>query len=46
MVDDCNEGDCNCRLESIDSIWFDEEKANEQAKKRYHGTVTEEEVRE
>ena len=40
-VDDCNENDCGCSSESIDSIWLDKTKAEEQAKRRYRGYVSE-----
>ena len=46
MVDDCNENDCGCYSESIDSVWFDEEKANKRAEERYNGRVSEQNVLE
>lgn len=45
MTDDCNENDCGCYIESIDSIWLDEEKAKKRAKEVFRGYVTSEEVR-
>uniref|UniRef100_A0A6M3K5K8 Uncharacterized protein n=1 Tax=viral metagenome TaxID=1070528 RepID=A0A6M3K5K8_9ZZZZ len=44
MSDDCREGDCGWRLESIDSIWLDKEKAEGRAKKRYNGYVIDWEI--
>ena len=45
-ADDCNENDCGCWSESVDSIWFDEEAAKKQAGKVYHGRVDPQEVSE
>lgn len=39
MTDDCNENDCGCYSESIDSVWLNEEKAKEKAKSSYKGYV-------
>ena len=44
MQDDCNENDCGCYSESIDSIWFDKNKAEKVAETRYHAHVDEHEV--
>jgi hypothetical protein len=48
MSDDCNEEDCGCVLESIDSVFLDETKAHRRAKELFVGRVvsmtTEDEV--
>lgn len=36
---DCNEADCGCYLESIDSIWLSKDKAISRAEERYNGRV-------
>lgn len=44
MADDCNEGDCQCTLESVDSVWFNKGAANTRAGQVYHGRVITEKV--
>jgi hypothetical protein len=46
LSDDCNENDCGCFSESIESVWLDEKKANKRAKELYNGRVSDHEVRE
>ncbi len=46
ISDDCNEGECDCTLESIDSVWFNEDKANDRAKEVYHGHVQKEVIKD
>jgi len=42
--DDCNENDCGCYTESIDSIYLTLVEAVARANKLYHGSVAEYEV--
>ena len=37
--DDCNEADCGCFIESVDSVWLNEADANKRCKEVYHGRV-------
>jgi hypothetical protein len=39
LTDDCNENDCGCFLESIESVWLDEKKATERANQLYNARV-------
>jgi hypothetical protein len=39
FADDCNENDCGCWLESIDSVWLKRSAADERLKQVYHGRV-------
>lgn len=43
--DDCFEGDCMCFHRSLDSVWFDKEKAEARMKEVFRGEMDEEEVR-
>lgn len=44
--DNCNEGDCDCLLESLDSVWEDEKKAKTRAAQTYNGRVECQEVKD
>jgi len=39
MSDDCNEGECDCILESPDSIWDDKKLAEKRCKEVYKGRI-------
>jgi len=46
IEDYCNERDCDCVLEGVDSVWLDKEKANARAQWVYRGRVDERTVSE
>lgn len=44
LSEDCNEKDCNCESESIDSVWLDEENAKKQVEKRWRARVSKQKI--
>lgn len=41
FTDDCNEEDCGCYIESVDSVYLSKEEAEKKAKEVYRGEVRE-----
>lgn len=46
IEDYCNEEDCGCKLEGVESVWLDKEKASARSKLVYQGRVEEIKVSE
>ena len=44
-ADSCNEDDCGCYIEHVDSLWLKEEDAEKRRKEVYNGRVSFEEAK-